>query len=178
MSNQTQAQAQNNAMNAIKAVGEYYERINGGEWVKSPNLVTDEGLSHMLNVAFGSTPKPQAYYVALYGASATPQANWTAQNFASTASEIVSMSEGYEGATRPKWTPENTATNSIDSLKTAAKFIIKTDSTLTVQGAALLTSANKGGTDGVLVSAIKFNAPRVFQNGDTYELGYRISLTV
>lgn len=164
--------------NSIQAKGEYFERINGGEWMKSSNLVTDEGLSHILNTAFGNTPKPQGYYVALFGAAAAPQGNWTAQNFATTASEIVSMSEGYEGATRPKWTPENTSTNSIDSLKTAAKFVIKTDSTLTVQGAALLTSATKGGTDGVLVSAIKFSAPRVFQNGDTYELGYRISLTV
>lgn len=162
----------------VQVKGEYFERINGGEWVKSENLVTNEGLVHILNTAFGSSPKPQGYHIALYSAAATPQEQWTAQNFASTAGEIVSMSEGYEGATRPKWTPENTATNSIDSLKTAAKFVIKTDSTLTVQGAALLTSATKGGTDGVLVSAIKFNAPRVFQNGDTYELGYRISLTV
>lgn len=164
--------------NAIRAKGEYFERINGGEWVKSDNLVTDEGLTHILNVAFGTTPKPQAYYVALYGASATPQANWTAQNFASTASEIVSMSEGYNSATRPKWTPENTSSNSIDSIKSAAVFNIVTDSTLTVQGAGLITSANKGSTDGVLVSAIKFNAPRTFQNGDVYEIGYRISLTV
>ncbi|OOR87007.1 hypothetical protein LP109_05535 [Moraxella bovis] len=164
--------------NTIRAKGEYFERINGGEWVKSDNLVTDEGLTHILNVAFGTTPKPQAYYVALYGASATPQANWTAQNFASTASEIVSMSEGYNSATRPKWTPENTSSNSIDSIKSAAVFNIVTDSTLTVQGAGLLTSATKGGTDGVLVSAIKFNAPRTFQNGDVYEIGYRISLTV
>lgn len=164
--------------NTIRAKGEYFERINGGEWVKSDNLVTDEGLTHILNVAFGTTPKPQAYYVALYGASATPQANWTAQNFASTASEIVSMSEGYNSATRPKWTPENTSSNSIDSIKSAAVFNIVTDSTLTVQGAGLITSANKGSTDGVLVSAIKFNAPRTFQNGDVYEIGYRISLTV
>lgn len=164
--------------NTIRAKGEYFERINGGEWVKSDNLVTDEGLTHILNVAFGTTPKPQAYYVALYGASATPQANWTAQNFVSTASEIVSMSEGYNSATRPKWTPENTSSNSIDSIKSAAVFNIVTDSTLMVQGAGLITSANKGSTDGVLVSAIKFNAPRTFQNGDVYEIGYRISLTV
>lgn len=164
--------------NAIKAKGEYFERINGGDWVKSTNLVTDEGLTHILNTAFGTTPKPQAYYIALYGASATPQANWTAQNFASTASEIVSMTEGYNSATRPKWTPENTSSNSIDSIKSAAVFNIVTDGTLTVQGAGLLTSANKGSTDGVLVSAIKFNAPRTFQNGDVYEIGYRISLTV
>lgn len=163
---------------ALAVKGEYFERINGGDWVKSQNLVTNEGLTHLLNVALGTTPKPSGYFIALFGASASPQSSWNAQNFSSTASEIVSMSEGYNGATRPKWTPENTGTNSIDNMKAVARFEIKTDSTLTVQGAGLLTSATKGGTDGVLVSAIKFNAPRVFQNGDTYELGYRISLTV
>lgn len=164
--------------NAITVKGEYFERINGKEWVKSTNLITDEGLTHLLNVALGTSPKPNGYFIALFGASATPQASWNAQNFVAAASEIVSMSEGYASATRPKWTPQNTSSNSIDNMQSVARFEIKTDSTLTVQGAALLTSATKGSTDGVLVSAIKFNAPRVFQNGDTYELGYRVSFTV
>lgn len=45
-------------------------------------------------------------------------------------------------------------------------------------GAALLTNSAKGGTGGVLVSATKYAATRTFQNGDVYEVGYRLSLTV
>ena len=162
----------------ITAKGEYFDRINGGEWTRTENLIPTEGLAHILNVALGTTPKPASYHLALFSAAAQPQANWTAASFASTASEIVSMTEGYSSATRPTWTPANTSTNSIDNMAAVAKVTMKTASTLTVQGAAMLTSSTKGGTTGALISASKYAAPRVFQDGDTYEIGYRISLTV
>lgn len=162
----------------ITAKGEYYDRINGGEWTRTENLIPTEGLAHILNVALGTTPKPASYHLALFSAAAQPQANWTAASFASTASEIVSMTEGYSAATRPTWTPTNTATNSIDNMAAVAKVTMKTASSLTVQGAAMLTNSTKGGTTGALISASKYAAPRVFQDGDTYEIGYRISLTV
>lgn len=162
----------------ITAKGEYYDRINGGEWTRTENLIPTEGLAHILNVALGTTPKPASYHLALFSAAAQPAANWTAASFASTASEIVSMTEGYSSATRPTWTPANTSTNSIDNMAAVAKVTMKTASSLTVQGAAMLTNSSKGGTTGALISASKYAAPRVFQDGDTYEIGYRISLTV
>lgn len=162
----------------ITAKGEYYDRINGGEWTRTENLIPTEGLAHILNVALGTTPKPASYHLALFSAAAQPAANWTAASFASTASEIVSMTEGYSSATRPTWTPANTATNSIDNMAAVAKVTMKTAGNLTVQGAAMLTNSSKGSTAGALISASKYAAPRVFQDGDTYEIGYRISLTV
>lgn len=162
----------------ITAKGEYYDRINGGEWTRTENLIPTEGLAHILNVALGTTPKPASYHLALFSAAAQPAASWTAASFASTASEIVSMTEGYSAATRPTWTPTNTSTGSIDNMAAVAKVTMKTASSLTVQGAAMLTSSAKGGTTGALISASKYAAPRVFQDGDTYEIGYRISLTV
>jgi len=162
----------------ITAKGEYYDRINGGEWTRTENLIPTEGLAHILNVALGTTPKPASYHLALFSAAAQPTASWTAASFASTASEIVSMTEGYSAATRPTWTPANTATNSIDNMAAVAKVTMKTASSLTVQGAAMLTNSSKGSTAGALISASKYAAPRVFQDGDTYEIGYRISLTV
>ena len=164
----------------ITAKGEYYDRINGGEWTRTENLIPTEGLAHILNVALGTTPKPASYHLALFSAAAQPTASWTAASFASTASEIVSMTEGYSSATRPTWTPTNTTTNSIDNMAagSVAKVTMKTATTLTVQGAAMLTSSSKGGTTGALISASKYAAARVFQDGDTYEIGYRISLTV
>lgn len=162
----------------ITAKGEYYDRINGGEWTRTENLIPTEGLAHILNVALGTTPKPASYHLALFSAAAQPTASWTAASFASTASEIVSMTEGYSSATRPTWTPANTATNSIDNMAAVAKVTMRTASSLTVQGAAMLTNSSKGSTAGALISASKYAAPRVFQDGDTYEIGYRISLTV
>lgn len=158
--------------------GEYFDRVNGGEWQRTPNLITDEGMAHILNVALGSTAKPSDYFIALFSGSATPQANWTAASFAGAAGEVTSGSEGYTSATRPKWQPTDATTNAIDNMNNVASLTIITASQLTVTGAALLTNSTKGGTTGKLVSATKYAASRTFQNGDVYQVGYRISLTV
>ena len=163
----------------VAASGDYIDRINGGEWNVTKNLIVTEGLIHILNVALGSTAKPAGYYLALFSASATPTADWTAASFSATASEIVSMTEGYTAATRPQWKPSNaTTTAAIDNMAQVASVTIATASTLTVQGAAMLTSSAKGGTTGALISATKYPSARVFQNGDIFEIGYRLSLTV
>lgn len=163
---------------SILAAGEYFDRINGGEWMRTPNLLPTEGLAHLLNVALGSTAKPAGYFLALFSGAAAPAANWTAASFAAAASEIVSLTEGYTSATRPAWTPANTATGAIDNLGAVASVTIATASQLNVTGAAMLTTNSRGGTTGALVSATKYAAARVFQNGDTYDIGYRVSLTV
>lgn len=162
----------------VRAAGEYFDRTNGGEWARTKNLLPTEGLAHILNVAMGTTAKPAGYFLALFSGTAAPAANWTAASFAAAASEIVSMTEGYTSATRPVWTPTNTATGSIDNMAAVATVTIATASQLNVTGAAMLTNSTRGGTTGALVSATKYAAARVFQNGDTYDIGYRLSLTV
>lgn len=161
----------------LKACGEYFDRINGGEWNHTLNLVVNEGLAHLLNVALGSTAKPAGYYLALFSGATAPAANWTAANFASVATEIVSQSEGYTNATRPQWVSTNTSSNSIDNFASVAKVTIATSSQLNVTGAAMLTSNVRGGTSGILLSASKYAAARTFQDGDEYEIGYRLSFT-
>ena len=163
---------------SVLAAGEYFDRVNGGEWSRTPNLVVNEGMAHILNVALGATAKPTGYFLALFNGAATPQANWTAASFAATAGEIVSMSEGYTSPTRPAWTPGVAATNSIDNMAAVATVTIAATSQISVTGAAMLTSSVRGGTTGVLVSATRYASERTFQNGDTYDIGYRLSLTV
>ena len=158
--------------------GEYFDRVNDGEWSCTPNMVVTEGLAHILNVALGSLAKPAGYYLALFGGTTAPAANWTAANFPSVASEIISTTEGYTSATRPQWKPNDTTDGSIDNLTAAASLTIATSSTLTVTGTALLTNSTRGGTAGALISATKFAAQRTFQAGDVYQVGYRLSLTV
>ena len=161
----------------ILVSGEYFDRINGGEWQHTSNLVVSEGLAHLLNVAMGGKAKASGYYLALFGGATAPAANWTAANFAAVASEIVSMTEGYTSATRPQWTPTDTTTNQIDKFTATASVTIATTSQLNVTGAALLTNSTKGGTSGTLISATKYSAARTFQDGDVYDIGYRLSFT-
>jgi hypothetical protein len=165
---------------SIYARGEYFGRVNGGAWMKEgDNLIVLEGLAHILSVALGATPKPTGYYLALFSGAAAPAANWTAATFAAAASEIVSLTEGYTSPTRPVWTPPpSTATGSIDNMASVATVTIATAGSLNVTGAALLTDSTRGGTTGKLVSATKYPVARTFQDGDVYDIGYRISLTV
>jgi len=165
---------------SVYARGEYFGRVNGGAWVKEgDNLIVLEGLAHILSVALGATPKPAGYYLALFSGAAAPAANWTAATFAAAASEIVSLTEGYTSPTRPVWTPPaSTATGSIDNMASVATVTIATAGSLNVTGAALLTDSTRGGTTGKLVSATKYPVARTFQDGDVYDIGYRISLTV
>lgn len=164
---------------SVLASGEYFDRINGGAWSVEKNLLPVEGLAYMLSVVMGQTPKPAGYFLALFSGAAAPAANWTAASFAAAASEITSMTEGYTSPTRPAWTPPaSTATASIDNMAAVAHLTMATAGTLNVTGAALLTNSTRGGTTGALISASKYAATRVFQNGDTYDVGYRVSLTV
>lgn len=162
----------------VLASGEYFDRQNGGDWSRTGNLIVTEGLAHILNVALGTTPKPANYFLALFNGSAAPAANWTGATFAASASEVVSMSEGYTSPTRPIWTPTNTATASIDNMTAVASVTFATASQVNVTGVGMLTASGKGATTGVLVSAAKYPVTRVFQDGDLYDVGYRLSLTV
>lgn len=162
----------------IQAKGVYHHRVNGGEWVIDENLVTKEGLIHILNVAIGSKAKAAGYYLSLFSGATAPAANWTAANYAAVANEIVSLTEGYSNATRLQFTAAD-ATDQvyIDNFTNYAKVDIVTSSQLNVTGSALLTNSQRGGSTGVLVSATKYAAARTFQNGDTFEIGYRIALS-
>lgn len=165
--------------NGINVNGQYFGRLKGEEWRhEGDNLVVDEGLKHILAVALGSTSKAGGFYLTLFMGSTAPAANWTASNFASVANENDSQVEGYTSNTRPEWEPGAVSGTSIDNLSGPAELTFATASQVTITGAALLTASQRGGTGGALISASAFAVPRVFQNDDEYELGYRINATV
>ena len=165
---------------SVGVKGEYFDRINDGEWMQTQNLITKEGLVDVLNTYFiNSKAKQAGFYLALFSGATAPAANWTAANFATVANEITSLTEGYTSATRPQFNPTSATDQTyIDNLANTARLTIVTSSQLNVTGTALLTNSARGGTTGVLISATKYAAARTFQNGDTYDVGYRFALTV
>lgn len=163
----------------IMASGEYFDRINDGEWMRTQNAIMKEGLLDVLNTYFiQNKAKQVGFYLALFSGSAAPAANWTAANFASAANEITSLSEGYTSATRPAFTPIQANEDTyIENLASTARVTFATASQVNVTGTALLTHSARGGASGVLISAAKYPAARTFQNNDTYDIGYRFTLT-
>lgn len=162
----------------IIATGEYFDRVNDGEWTRTKNLITKEGLLDVLNTYFiASKAKPAGFYLALFNGSAAPASNWKANNFATAANEITSLTEGYTSATRPAFTPIQANEDTyIENLASTARVVFATASQVNVTGTALLTHSARGGTSGVLISAAKYAAARTFQNDDTFDIGYRFAL--
>ena len=164
----------------ILASGEYFDRVNDGEWNRTKNLITKEGLIDVLNTYFISSKAKQAgFYLALFSGATAPAPNWTAANFATVANEITSLTEGYTNATRPAFVPTPATNDSfVENLASTARLTFATSSQLNVTGTALLTNSPRGGTTGVLISAAKYPAVRTFQDGDTFDVGYRFTLSV
>lgn len=166
----------------VTATGLYTHRVRkaNGEvtpWVTDKNLLPTEGLTYMLGAALGGESVLTAWYVALYATSVSPAANWTAANWVATASEIVSGSEGYSESTRVAWQDGTAAAAAINNNANPAAFTIVTATTLSVNGAALVSASAKSATTGKLASAVKFSATRTLNNTDVFEVKYAVSLT-
>lgn len=154
---------------SVMLFGEYEDNYG-----RTPNLITTEGLNHILSVALRDGSKLNNFYLAIFSGNYTPTAALTAATFAATATEIVSGTEGYSNATRPQWASAAPASGQIDNYATKAEFNIVTASQVTIYGAALLSDAVKGSTSGVLISAARFASSRTEYNGNVYGLGYRV----
>jgi hypothetical protein len=140
------------------------------------NMIPDEGLIYLLGVGVAATTPITSWYMALYSAAYTPTNTLTAANFAGTASEITSASEGYDETNRVLWVPNAIDEVNVEVTNTTvpAAFTISTATTLAVNGAALLSVATKGSTSGDLVSAGRFPATRNLSDTDTFNVKYKV----
>ncbi len=162
---------------SVIAQGGYLHDVNGLDERFDPNLLPDEGLVYLLSVGLANGTKLATWYLSIYSGNYTPLPGLTAAGYPATASEITSNTEGYIEPTRPVWTPTPPTTPLVDNLANKAAFTIATASSLTVNGAALLSEATKGAVTGKLVSATKFSAARTLYNTDVFNLAYRVQLT-
>jgi len=157
--------------------GRYIHGVNGADWQTDANLVPTEGLNSLLTQGVCGGTQITAWYLALYAGAISPTSSWTASNFASTATEITSGSEGYTQSTRVSYVPGTPASGAVDNSASLAAFTIATATSLTVNGAGLLSASAKGATSGKLMSASRFASARSLSNGDTFNLGYAVDGT-
>jgi len=157
--------------------GRYAMHSNQGERPESAdNLVTIEGLNYLLDAALRGGQAQTQFYLALFGGAYTPQGDLTAADFAATAQEFVSPTEGYTQATRALWQPGVVSSGALDSSANMAEFTIASAGVLTIRGAALLSEQTKGGTSGVLVSMARFANDRQEASGNALKLAYSVSV--
>lgn len=162
----------------VQISGTYYHSVNGQDLQVDHNLIPTAAILDILDVYFGAGTKKNSWFIALYSGQINPTASWTAANFATTSSEVTSPTEGYSNTTRPTFTPSPAAAGQITNIANKSVFNIVCSTKLTVEGLALLSNNAKGGTQGTLASATRLQNARELFNGDQYEVGYGVQLTL
>ena len=161
----------------VVVAGAYTHNVNGLDERTDPNLVMPEGLNYMLKAALSAGPVEYMWYLALFTGNVAPQASWTAANFSTNATEVVSRTNGYSEEDRPQFVADEPAAGAITNATQKAAFsIVTTGTALSAYGGALLSASPRGGQTGVLMSAARFAAPRNLENGDMFNLGYTLTL--
>lgn len=158
----------------VKAYGDYFHRKNGGPWEVDSNTVTEEFINYMLEAAINGGTPISSWYMTLFGVGQSPSEDWTASSFASLGTENTDPTEGYVSATRPLWDTDAAADGAVLNDTTATRFTFATTGSITIGGIALLSSDERGGSSGILASASKLNNSRLFEDGDTYDVIYRL----
>lgn len=131
------------------------------------NLVTNEGLDHILDVVLHNATQEATWYVGLTDGTPTPAAAHTMASHTGWA-EVTD----YTGD-RKEYDEAAASSQSITNSASKASFAINSDST-TVGGAFLTSDAT--GTAGVLLCVAAFTGgDKSADNGDTLEVTYTIS---
>jgi hypothetical protein len=143
------------------------------EW-ESKNIVTDEGLNHMLNATLHGTTQVSTWYIGLFEGNYTPVAGNTMAAFPAAATESIAYNE----ATRVEWDEADDGatakviTNGTGTGATKATFTIT--ATKTMYGAFLASSSAKSATTGTLFAASRFAAPRAVVANDQLLITYTV----
>lgn len=141
-----------------KQTGNVYE----SEW---ENIVVDEGLDELLEMALAGGTQSATWYVGLTDGTPTVAAGDTLSSHAGWTEET-----GYDEAARPTWTPGSVSGQSVDNSASKASVTITSDST-TIGGAFLANDNTKGGTTGKLYAAGAFSGGDVtLSAGSTLEV--------
>ena len=139
---------------------------------KVSNLVTNEGLNHMLDVAVHGKTLISPFYCVMFEDDYTPLAadDYAAPGFTETTA--------YDEATRPEY--EEAAASGQSITNSANKAVFTIDATKTMYGAALMggSSTKSNATDAathVLLCAAAFAASRAVVDDDVINLTYTLS---
>lgn len=135
------------------------------EW-DDHNLVTDEGLNHLLDVHFHGETQITTWYIGLFEGNYTPVAGVTAATITAASTE----STAYDEATRVAYDEAAAASKSITNSASKATFTI--NATKTIYGAFLASASAKSATSGKLFSAARFASSKSVVDDDQLLITY------
>jgi len=139
----------------------------------APNVVTNQGMNHLLDAGFHASSAIATWYCALV------ETDTTASTALTYASPSYTESTAYDEATRPAYNEAAASGQSITNSANKAVFTI--DATKTMYGAALVGGGTAGSTKadtaggGTLFCYAKFAASRAVVDDDVINLTYTLS---
>lgn len=128
------------------------------------NLIPVEGLNYILDAAFKSGTQYPTLYAGLYEGNYTPIPGNEMATFPGAATECTA----YTSATRPAVVFGNVTSGNMDNLDNLVVFTGNADRV--VYGGFLSTSSVKGGTTGILASAVRAPSTKTLSNGGRIEV--------
>lgn len=155
---------------AVKLKGRYkFELIRDGkvidEWSED-NIVVNQGLDHILGVEFAQVAQVQTWYISLFKNNYVPVATDTANSIGANAGECTTF-----GQTRQPFTVVEAAQQATNSASPASFTFTGPDN---VTGAFLVSAQAVGSQQGVLFSAIGFQAARAVLANDQLAISYTV----
>ena len=146
---------------------ECYDKDGNLKWVepKRPNIVTHEGLDHLLNVGFHGTAAFSPWYIAPVETDTTAAATMTY------AVPVFTEWDGYTEAARQEFVEAASSGQSITNSANKAAFT--SSETKVLYGAALFSYATWKDTahaGAVLFCYSKFDTGKAVDSGDTFKV--------
>lgn len=138
---------------------------------ESPNLVTNEGLNHLLSIELAAGTQITSWYLAPYEGNYTPVASVTAATITAASTECTA----YTQSTRQAWTAGSVSSQAVSNSASPATFTF--NATKTIYGAFLISNSTKSATSGTLFSASLFGSAKSVTSGDQLILTYSFSVT-
>ncbi len=130
-----------------------------------------EGRNYMMDVAVHGGAQITDWYIALFEGDYTPQDDDTAANIVARATEITAYTEPI----RPAFDESAASSGATDNSGNVAKFTLNAEKT--VRLFALVSSAGKGASTGVLLAIQRLPSPRTYGPGDVVKVPVSLVLT-
>ena len=146
---------------------------DGLGWVATKNLLTTEGINHLLSVGIAGGVQVGTWYIAPFSGNISVADTLTAATFASSATELTTQ---YSESSRVAFQESVPASKSTNNTSNPSVFTTASDN-VNIWGIGLLSISTKGSTSGTLLSVAKYSTVRNLPvTGDQISVKYTLTL--
>ena len=130
-----------------------------------------QGRNYLMNAGLHtSQPKITSWFVVPYEGDYTPQNDDTAANLGVRATEVTAYAE----VARPEFVKSTAANGVVNNADNLASFTMSASKT--IRGFAIVSSAGKGTSTGILLAIQKLTVPKAYTAGDVVKIPITLSL--